>query len=310
MLRFTDDDLFAVLAALEPRLAALAPGEVLRFLAPDPDRSFAHYDGELIDGRRHRSLAGWVALAEQLGARLLCPRPAEDGCVRLALRKLDRDASWQTSSALSGDPEKYGVDSGFARVRKFEEPAFVCSFRDALRFVDPAPGARVLAVGCNRGDELDAMVRLMPSHGFVCHGIDHSVSAIDEARRCHPEMAFDAIDLNDADAMGQLGRFDLVLALNVLHSPSLDGKAVLRRLVAEHLTPAGAVMIGLPNVRYVDHGLCYGARVKGFSEPELSVLVRDAAYYRRYLAQHRFRVMITGQHTVFVAARPLPGRAG
>ncbi len=306
MLRFTDHDLFAVLAALEPRVEALAPGQILRFEAPDPDRAFDRYDGELLDGRRHRSLAGWTALAEQLGAVLLRPRDADDGFVALGLRALDRGASWQTRAAPSGDPEKYGVGSGFARVRKFEEPAFLCGFRDAVRFIDPGPGARVLAVGCNRGDELDALARLRPDAGLALHGLDHSPSAIAEARARHPGMAFAVGDLNAPGDLG--GRYDLLLALNVLHSPSLDGKAVLRRLVAEHLTPAGAVIVGLPNVRYVDHTLRFGARVKGFSHPELSVLVRDAAYYRRYLARHRFRVMITGQHTVFVCARPLPAR--
>lgn len=306
-----DDDLFSISRRLEAALAACAPGEAIWFTAPDPDRP-GLYEGEPTADGRHRSLAGWVMLAEELGATLLTPRAAEPGRVRLGLRKLDRDASWQTRAAPSGDPEKYGADSDFARIRKFEEPPFLFAFARALDFVDPAPDARVLALGCNRGDELDALCRLRPEYDFECHGVDHAASAIEQARALHPQMHFMAADLQrlDTPPLADMGRFDLILALNVLHSPSLDGKAILQRLVAEHLTPAGAVIVGLPNVRYVDHTLHHGARVKGFSHPELSVLVRDAAYYRRYLARHKFRVMITGRHTVLICARPLPSRRG
>lgn len=307
--RFVDDDLFFVRATLERALAGRAAGETLWFEAPDPDRA-GLYEGEPTPFGRHRSLAGWVMLAEELGACLLSPRPAGEGRVLLGLRRLDRGASWQTRAAPSGDPEKYGVDSGFARVRKFEEPPFLFAFARALDFVDPPTGARVLALGCNRGDELAALTRLRPDHRFDLHGVDHAASAVAQARREHPQMRFYTADLArfEEPPLADLGRFDLVLALNVLHSPSLDGKAILQRVVAEHLTPAGSVIVGLPNVRYVDHTLNHGARVKGFTHPELSVLVRDAAYYRRYLARHRFRVMITGRHTVLVCARPLPAR--
>lgn len=305
------DDLFAVSAALRAQLAARAPGQAVWFTAPDPDRA-GLYEGEPTPAGRHRSLAGWVMLAEELGAVLLTPRPAGPGRVLLGLRRLDRHASWQTGGAASGDPEKYGAASAFARIRKFEEPPFLHAFTRAIDFVDPAPGARILALGCNRGDELDALRRLRPDHRLDCVGVDHAASAIEQARRLHPGMRFIAADLNrlDAPPLAAVGRFDLILALNVLHSPSVDGKAILQRLVAAHLTPAGAVIVGLPNVRYVDHTLSHGARVKGFSHPELSVLVRDAAYYRRYLARHRFRVMITGRHTLLVCGRPLPSRLG
>ncbi len=311
LLHVADDDLFALARRLQDALRARAPGETLWFTAPDPDRR-GLYEGEPTPDGRHRSLAGWVMLAEELGATLLTPQPAGPGRVRLGLRRLDRDASWQTRAAPSGDPEKYGADSDFARIRKFEEPPFLFAFARALDFVDPADGARVLALGCNRGDELDALCRLRSDRTFECHGIDHAASAIERARTLHPTMTFLTADLQrlDAPPLAEMGRFDLILALNVLHSPSLDGKAILQRLVAEHLTPAGAVIVGLPNVRYVDHTLHHGARVKGFSHPELSVLVRDAAYYRRYLARHKFRVMITGRHTLLICARPLPGRRG
>lgn len=303
----THEDLLDVGARIAEALATVPPGGSIWFTAPDPDRPGV-YDGEPVDGGRHRSLAGWVHLAEHLGAALRTPRSVGGGRVVIGMRRLDPEASWQRRSAPSGDPEKYGAESGFSRVHKFEEAPFLYGFARAVAFVDPPPGARVLAVGCNRGDELAVLERLRP--GLACHGVDHAASAIDDARRAHPHMGFTVGDLAllDAPPLSTLGRFDLVMALNVLHSPSLDGKAILQRLVSEHLTPDGAVIVGLPNVRYVDHGLRYGAQVKGFSHPELSVMIRDAAYYRRYLARHRFRVMITGQHTVFVSARALPAR--
>lgn len=308
MLRFTDEPLYTVVEALEARLAAARPGEVVRFEAPDPDAAAEHFAGEPGPGGRRRSLATWAALAAELGAVPCMPERLPDGFARLGLRKLDPARSWQRSGA-SGDPEKYGADSRFARVRKFEEPAFALPFRDALRFVDPPAGARILALGCNRGDELAAVARLLPDRAATLRlvGVDHCPSALAEARRRLPDAEFIEGDLRRLDALA-LGRFDLVLALNTLHSPSLDGKALFRALVSAHLRPTGAVIVGLPDVRYVDGEPLPGAAVRGFAHPELSVVLRDAAFYKRYLATHRFRVMVTGLHTVLVCGRPLPER--
>ena len=64
----------------------------------------------------------------------------------------------------------------------------------------------------------------------------------------------------------------------------------------------GALLLSLPNSRYVDGEQLYGARMRNFSQPELSLLVKDLAFYRRYLQQHRRQVFITGKREILVTA--------
>jgi hypothetical protein len=67
-----------------------------------------------------------------------------------------------------------------------------------------------------------------------------------------------------------------------------------------HLTPRGAVILGFPNCRYVDGEVEHGTRMKNFRQPELGLLVKDVAFYRKYLQQHHRKVFVTGKHYVLV----------
>jgi len=305
--RFTDQPLHAVLTALDAHLRDAPPGAVCVVEAPDPDACAETHSGELRDGRRYRPWAVWVRVAEQLGCELTTPGAIDDDMVRFGLRRLPR-SSWHESAIPSGHPEKYGARSMFALIDKFEQPDLVVAFDDAVALIDPPADARVLALGCNQGDELAVVTRTIP--GARCVGLDHSATAIARGLERFPRLDLRVADLRDDALWSTLEpqRFDLVVAINVLHSPSLDGQGILRRLVADHLTPAGGLIIGRPNSRHVGPRLRYGAAVKGYRRPELSVLVRDLSFYKRYLARQRFRVTITGQHTVLVTAKALPER--
>jgi hypothetical protein len=46
----------------------------------------------------------------------------------------------------------------------------------------------------------------------------------------------------------------------------------------------------------------HGARTKNFSQPELGLLIRDIAFCRRYLQQHRRKVFVTGTHELLITA--------
>jgi hypothetical protein len=72
--------------------------------------------------------------------------------------------------------------------------------------------------------------------------------------------------------------------------------------VQHQLGPTGALILALPNCRYRDGELVYGARMKNFSQPELSLLVSEVAFYRRYLNQHRRKVFVTGSHELLITA--------
>ena len=310
--RFTDEPLWRVRDALAVALAALGGEGEVSALVPDPDVSARHFDGEpmQIAGRpcRYRSYAVWVSLAESLGARLGTPSGADAGFVRLTFRPLDPARSWHQTARPAGDPEKYGADTEFARTDKFEDPAFLRAWDDALALLDPPPDARILSLGCHTGAELADLARRRPAGALV--GIDHAASAIAIARARHRDARLQFIegDLRDLPAL-DLGRFDLVIAVNVLHSPALPGQAIFRQLVADHLTERGGLLLGFPNCRYVDHTLVYGAAVRHARHPELSVLLNDLAYHRRYLHQHRFRTMVTGKNTILLAGRRLPPKA-
>jgi trans-aconitate methyltransferase len=155
----------------------------------------------------------------------------------------------------------------------------------------------VLDLGVNTGDELVVIQQVVPSIELV--GVDHSGSALAVARSRFPAFRFVEADLGALAALG-LGVFDLVVSLNTLQSPGVDDRALLRQVVQHHLAPAGAVILGLPNARYVDGELVYGARMKNFRQPELGLLVKDVAFYRKYLQQHGRQVFVTGKHYVLV----------
>jgi hypothetical protein len=169
----------------------------------------------------------------------------------------------------------------------------------------------VLALGCNTADELVLLAEVVPglAAGGALVGVDHGEGALAVARARFPgpRHRFVAADLGALADLG-LGRFDLALALGTLQSPGVDDRALLRRVVQDHLAPRGAVILGLPNCRYLDGELVHGARMKNFREPELGLLVKDVAFYRKYLQQHDRQVFVTGQHYLLVTAvaRPAP----
>jgi 2-polyprenyl-3-methyl-5-hydroxy-6-metoxy-1,4-benzoquinol methylase len=270
----------------------------------DPDRGRGLYAGERmeIDGATfvHRPFRVWVDLAERLGLRLGTPARIDPPFVRIAFERLD-DAARVGGEAV--DPtEKYGTASEFARISKLEDPGFVVDMTEALRRVALDPGARVLDLGVNTGDELELLLAREPAlRDAKLVGIDHSASALAHARE---RFAGRNVELHEADLNAlpslRLGRFDLVLSIGTLQSPGIDDRELLRRIVQDHLEPTGAVIVGFPNCRYVDGEVEYGTRMRNFRQPELGLLVKDVAFYRKYLQQHHRQVYVTGKHYVLV----------
>ncbi|HEY6038004.1 MAG TPA: class I SAM-dependent methyltransferase [Kofleriaceae bacterium] len=289
MRRFTDEPLAAIVQFVAE---ILARGEVAELVVADPDHGAGMYAGEALGDSIHRPWRVWVELADRLGARLGTPRPA-DGEVALRFEPLARERVPERGEGS----ETYGTASGFARIHKLEDPGFVIDLREALERAQLPPAPRVLAVGCNTGDEL-ALIYGAAGDARVT-GVDHSESAIAEARERWPAATFLV-----ADAMQPLalGRFELVIALGMLQSGELDDRALLRRLVQDHLAPAGAVILGVPNCRYVDGEVSFGARMRNFSQPELGLVIKDIAFYRKYLQQHHRKVFVTGRNYLFVTA--------
>jgi SAM-dependent methyltransferase len=316
--------LLEILAYVQARRAAGAT--LIAFWVLDPDLGRGRYAGEPVERAAspgvalHRPWRVWIELADRLGLRLLTPRPALDpasGAVRLAFEPLAPAARWQDAAdaapASSADrTERYGATSGYARIHKAEEPGFVLDLADALARCKLPPRPRVLDLGVNDGDELALMMALAPQLAAAHFtGVDHSASALAVARGrfAAEQVRLVCADLNaelevaaQADGAGPLGRFDLVVCFGTLQSPGVDDRQLLRRVVQQHLAPGGAVILGVPNCRYLDGELVHGARMRNFRQPELGLVVKDLAFYRKYLQQHDRQVFVTGHHTLLLTA--------
>src|SRR6185503_18147959 len=214
----------------------------------------------------------WLELAERLGLRMTTPRPGAPPLVELAFEPLARAKPSREPSS-----ERYGVGSTFARISKAEDPGFVLDLADALERCRLPAAPRVLSLGVNTGDEI-ALMRELGLAGATFVGVDHSESALAVARaRFGPEVELVRADLGQDMRALAVGRFDLVVAIGVLQSAALDDRALVRRSVQDHLSGDGAVIFGVPNCRYVDGEVEYGARMLNFRQPELGLVVKDIA---------------------------------
>ncbi len=308
----TRASLLEILTWIEAELARGATAVELEVLDPDPGAG--HYAGEAVEAGIHRPLRVWIDLAERLGLRLCTPRSTDGARIRLRFEVLHRPARPGTAGTcdrnatpLDGDAgtEKYGAASEFARIKKHEDPGFVVDLREALERVEAQQTWRVLYVGCNTGDEITLVRALCPALAPAIHvGIDHSASAIAAARERLSGVELHEIDVSVPGALRALGRFELIVSIGTLQSPGIDSGDLLRTLVQDHLKPHGSVILGIPNCRYVDGEVEYGARMKNFRQPELGLVVKDIAFYRKYLQQHHKQVFVTGKYELLVTAVP------
>lgn len=283
--RFTDEPLHVIIAYVA---AALVRGEAAELVVLDPDAGRTAYPGTQVDGGVHRPWRVWVELADRLNARLSVRTGSE---VLLRFELLDRE---RTPERGAGS-EAYGAGSGFARIKKLEDPGFVVDLREALGRARLPASSRVLDLGVNSGDELALVYETVPD--AVVTGVDHAETALAVARTRWPLATFIQADV--AKPLG-LGRFELVIAIGMMQIGNLDDRTLLRRLVQDHLAPTGAVIIGVPNCRYIDGEVSFGARMLNFSQPELGLVIKDIAFYRKYLQQHHLQVFVTGRNYLFV----------
>ena len=73
-------------------------------------------------------------------------------------------------------------------------------------------------------------------------------------------------------------------------------------IVQELLNRDSAIVLGFPNCRWIDGEMVYGARVPNYSFSEQSLVIKDIYWIKKYLQQHKFRVMITGKEYLFLSA--------
>ncbi len=299
--------LVEVLGWLRATLAAsgAAPGSVAaELVVPDPDAGVDRWPGAARpDGAPQRGWRAWVDLAAAVGCVIGTPAPLGDGRVRVPFRPLGGEAPWHADGAGGAvdAAARYAAPDGFAAVRKLEDPGFLAPLLEALERVRPPDGGRVLVLGCHRGDEVAALGWLEPAPlDLEVVGVDHAAAPLAEARRRFPGATFLEADVGALP--DDLGRFDLVVGIAVLQSRGVDDRALVRRLVQHHLTPDGALLLGVPASRFRAFEVVWGARTRNFRAPDLSLVVQDLATYRRYLHQHRFRTHVGGRYDLLLTA--------
>ena len=296
-----------IMEAVEERLRE---EERVTFEVLDPDLHRGVYAGTFVEveGRRYRyrSLRAWVELAELLGCRMLTPREVQ-GTPHLLLtfERLTPKGSFHDAT-VSKREEKYGTDSPFAQIQKMEEPDFFYYFRQALHNVSIANRRRILDLGINRADEFEAIRTMVDSKRYQSMeliGIDHSPSAIEAAKAHFPEpnVHFYTHDINTLQSL-DLGRFDLLISIGTLQSPGIAFKPLLMDLVQTHLSHDSALILGFPNARWRDGELIYGAKAPNYTMSEMSLVLNDLIFAKRYLQQKRYRVTVTGRGYLFLTA--------
>jgi SAM-dependent methyltransferase len=94
--------------------------------------------------------------------------------------------------------------------------AFVTSYGDVLLdLLDAQPGERALDIGCGTGHQAAALAAV----GAHVVGVDSDAAMLDLARAEHPDVRFELVDAQDADALvrAAAGPVDAVLSNAALH---------------------------------------------------------------------------------------------
>ncbi len=253
----------------------------------------------------YRGYKAWTDLAELLMCKLLTPKESSYPLVTLCFQKLETQSSFHLDTQNSKE-EKYGTESHFFQINKMEEPAFFYYYNQTLTNVNIEERTRILNLGINRGDEFEVIRNRLDTNKYQnieFVGIDHSKTAIEYAETLFPEknVQFYTEDINHLDSLN-LGKFDLLISIGTLQSPSINFKPFFMSLVQNYLKKNSAIILGFPNSRWVGGEIIYGAKAPNYAMNEMSLLYNDVIFCKKYLQQHKYRVTLTGKQYLFLTA--------
>lgn len=117
-------------------------------------------------------------------------------------------------------------------------PMYLLRRDRVLRTIRSIPTGRILEIGCGAGALIEDLSRL----GFECEALESSPEALSIARTMLT--SWDNLRLHNAPEAGWTGRFDAVLALEVLEHIENDLAAL--SLWTSYLKPNGSVIISVP----------------------------------------------------------------
>ena len=302
---FTHQTMQEILPLLQNRLKT---DTSVSFEVLDPDLGEG-YAGNLITiedkSYTYRGYKTWVDLAELLMCKMLTPKESSYPLVTLSFQKLETQNSFHLDTQ-SPKEEKYGAESHFFQINKMEEPAFLYYYNQALTNVNIESRSCILNLGINRGDEFEVIKNRLDTNKYQnieFVGIDHSITVIEYAKTLFSEknIQFYAEDINNLDSLN-LGKFDLLISIGTLQSPSINFKPFFMSLVQNYLEKNAAIILGFPNSRWVGGEMIYGAKAPNYAMSEMSLLYNDVIFCKKYLQQHKYRVTLTGKQYVFLTA--------
>jgi len=247
----------------------------------------------------------FVDLAQIFFMKMLIPIVKEKSVV-LRFKKLNEEKSFHKDLA---DSEKYGVDSEFFSIDKTKEFSFLYYYQEALKFINIENKDKILNLGVNKGDEFKVIKNMFTCREFEDKellGIDYSQTAIDYAKKELPDsnIYFTCRDINklkDSD----LGRFDLIISIGTLQSTNINFNEKFMEIYQNHLEKDGSIILGFPNCRWIDGEMVYGAKAPNYTFNEMSLVLKDIHFCKKYLQQKKYRVVITGKDYLFLSARKI-----
>lgn len=305
---FTTQPMQDIILWFTEQMDTLKAGKIISFEILNPDLGEGYAGTKvIIEGETYiyRSYKSWIDLAELLMCKMLTPEKSTYPLVKLLFEKLETQSSFHTETQRVKE-EKYGINSHFSQINKMEEPAFIYYYSQALQNVKLRQRTRVLNLGINTGDEFQIIKNTLDTDTYEnisLVGIDHSKTAIAYAITLFPEnnIRFYAHDINDLDSLN-LGRFDLLVSIGTLQSPSINFKPFFMSLVQNYLEKDAAIILGFPNSRWIGGEMIYGAKAPNYAMSEMSLLFNDVIFCKKYLQQHKYRVTLTGKQYIFLTA--------
>jgi 2-polyprenyl-3-methyl-5-hydroxy-6-metoxy-1,4-benzoquinol methylase len=282
--------------------------EILEYFKTTPCESGAFLEIELAQSDvMHIGYKAFVDLAQLFMMRLHTPIASQKSeKVLLRFEKLDTQSSFHK---IQQSEEKYGVESVFFGIDKTSQFSFLYHYQHALEFVQLSTKQRILNLGINKGDEFTLIRDLLGTDSFSSKefvGIDYSASAISYAKEQLPEsnVHLHTHDINHLDTL-ELGKFDLLISIGTLQSSSLNFNEKFMDIYQNHLEKDASIILGFPNCRWIDGEMIYGAKAPNYPFSEMSLVLKDIHFCKKYLQQKKYRVIVTGKDYLFLSARKL-----
>ena len=224
----------------------------------------------------------------------------------LKFKKLNQNLSFHNTK---NNTEKYGSQSEFFNIDKISQFSFLFHYKHALEFINIKEKNKILNLGINKGDEFKFIKTLLKDDEFMQKefvGIDYSSSVIEYAKQDlpYPNINFLCHDINNLDKLS-LKRFDLIISIGTLQSSNINFNTTFMSIYQNYLQKNGAIILGFPNCRWIDGEMIYGAKAPNYPFSEMSLVLKDIYFCKKYLQQKGYRVIITGKDYLFLTARKI-----